>query len=624
VAARFRCHAEHHREEGPVRPVQLRATRLLPPQGREMVAQAHDRIITGERRERNANQFPRLFGGAVQVKALQGPALRGVLTAAAGAAITATALTACSASHANASRTVTLAHDLTIRLPQGAKATAKPAPAATASMSRYRTLLKILAPAVQVTVTNPAIVSFHVNAPAGAMPFVASFTGGRWKAIPSTYRAGILSARIPGDPVLVPLDWLSSALEAMVSEALQGVFGLASSATDPACALNGTLPVTDSNPRHHTVGYCAEPAAALPSGNVIARVTNERSYPIDLSYPASVGSRCGEYGKCLRFPANNDPWTTLGALLSPGNRKVLLLGSAQADAITATPAGQTATFSTTIDYPAMFFGFLESGVKLTVAIVTRGISKVKAAQVTSAAIHVLDVSACAKDGWRGPKGLVKLASSAFTCVGAFLPDILGKLGLRTLNLIVDAFQTATDFVAAGVAGMSGVLDSMTGASSHSLTIHGPALDTVVPTAADTFMAEGQDPNAAAPLHAPACHFGCSLSGDATAILDNMTWSMWNATEALGTGTEHLEDCIPNCASGGQYKVPVVVTFSKPVKDCAAQYGTGSTALGGTRWFWSRASFTYPEGLPKAFQGADALQNPWVFTPLIAAAKQSCS
>jgi hypothetical protein len=41
-AARFGYHAEQGREQGPVRPVQLRATRLPPLQNRELVAQDQD------------------------------------------------------------------------------------------------------------------------------------------------------------------------------------------------------------------------------------------------------------------------------------------------------------------------------------------------------------------------------------------------------------------------------------------------------------------------------------------------------------------------------------------------------------------------------------------------------
>ncbi len=45
---------------------------------------------------------------------------------------------------------------------------------------------------------------------------------------------------------------------------------------------------------------------------------------------------------------------------------------------------------------------------------------------------------------------------------------------------------------------------------------------------------------------------------------------------------------------------------------------------GTRWFWTRASFTFPNGLPKALQGGSAPKNPWVFSTVVTAAQQSCA
>jgi hypothetical protein len=134
------------------------------------------------------------------------------------------------------------------------------------------------------------------------------------------------------------------------------------------------------------------------------------------------------------------------------------------------------------------------------------------------------------------------------------------------------------------------------------------------TATHTFLAPGQDINAA-PLYEPACTgYGCSLSGDGTAILYQITWTTWSATKAVGTGTYKLDACNPSCAAGPVDPVPAVVTFSQPVKVCSAS---------GTHWVWSRASFAFPQGLPSAFQGQNAPINPWTFTPLIAAAQQSC-
>jgi hypothetical protein len=106
-----------------------------------------------------------------------------------------------------------------------------------------------------------------------------------------------------------------------------------------------------------------------------------------------------------------------------------------------------------------------------------------------------------------------------------------------------------------------------------------------------------------------------LSGDATTVLYNMTWSAWGATEAVGHGTENLEGCNPTCASGAQYRVAVTVTFSDPAKDCAA---------GQVRWLWTKATFAYPNGLPTALRGQNAPLNPWTFTALKDQLASTCS
>ena len=135
------------------------------------------------------------------------------------------------------------------------------------------------------------------------------------------------------------------------------------------------------------------------------------------------------------------------------------------------------------------------------------------------------------------------------------------------------------------------------------------------TATDTFLAPGQE-LIATPLYKPACTgYGCALSGDSTAILYQITWTTWSATQAVGTGTYKLDTCSTSCAAGPIYPVATVVTFSQPVKVCSSS---------GTHWVWSRASFTFPNGLPKALQGQNAPTNPWIFTGLVSAAQQSCA
>jgi hypothetical protein len=107
------------------------------------------------------------------------------------------------------------------------------------------------------------------------------------------------------------------------------------------------------------------------------------------------------------------------------------------------------------------------------------------------------------------------------------------------------------------------------------------------------------------VYRPSCTAGCVLSGDGTAVLWDMTWSTWTATEAVGSGTEKIDGCTPNCASGTPYPVRVTVTFTKPVKaGCSA-----ST----TRLYWTRASFNWPDGLPSALSGQNAPTNPFIYS-----------
>jgi hypothetical protein len=134
----------------------------------------------------------------------------------------------------------------------------------------------------------------------------------------------------------------------------------------------------------------------------------------------------------------------------------------------------------------------------------------------------------------------------------------------------------------------------------------------VPSGADVYFAESQDVRGTT-AHAPGCQAGCPLSGDGTTVLWDMTWPTWTGSEAVGTGTEKIDGCDPNCAAGPEYSVKVTVTFSQPARDCA---------LG--KWFWTYATFTWPDGLPPALTGDSAPTNPWDFTQVKAEATQSCT
>lgn len=143
----------------------------------------------------------------------------------------------------------------------------------------------------------------------------------------------------------------------------------------------------------------------------------------------------------------------------------------------------------------------------------------------------------------------------------------------------------------------------------------PASATVAAkTAPRVYLAQGQDIRGRL-LYRPTCKTGCPLSGDSTAILAKMTWRTWSSAQAVATGTYELDGCDPNCAAGPLYKVPAVVRLSHPVKVCSPA---------GTRWVWTRASFRFPHGLPKALRGGNAPLNPWVFSSVLAAARHSCA
>jgi hypothetical protein len=129
---------------------------------------------------------------------------------------------------------------------------------------------------------------------------------------------------------------------------------------------------------------------------------------------------------------------------------------------------------------------------------------------------------------------------------------------------------------------------------------------VLPPGSKVYFAEGGDISGTVDYR-PACTAGCALSGDSTTFLWNMTWRTWTTVDAVGTGTEKIDDCDPNCAVGHVYAVPVTATFSDPVQ-------AGCTAAD-SRLVWTRVSFAWPSGLPSALSGQNAPLNPFTYPEL---------
>ena len=184
-------------------------------------------------------------------------------------------------------------------------------------------------------------------------------------------------------------------------------------------------------------------------------------------------------------------------------------------------------------------------------------------------------------------------------------------------------QAAT--VAASQPASAGPVES-TAPSSPATAASAPATAATTPATApaaggstasaqpQVFLAEGGDVNGTS-VYRPACGSGCGLSGDGTTALWNMTWTSWTSTQAVGAGTEKIDDCNPNCAAGTLHAVAVRVTLSKPVMVCASGKGT---------WYWTRVAFTWPDGLPAAFSGDNAPTNPFDYDGITAQRAASCA
>jgi len=55
----------------------------------------------------------------------------------------------------------------------------------------------------------------------------------------------------------------------------------------------------------------------------------------------------------------------------------------------------------------------------------------------------------------------------------------------------------------------------------------------------------------------------AIACDGADQLANMKWSLWNGTQAVGSGVDYVNNCTPNCVGGKFSKVNVVVVLWRP-------------------------------------------------------------
>lgn len=514
-----------------------------------------------------------------------------------------------------AARTVTVTNGITITLPSAGHHAALPAvraeqePAATAILTRQlqisgRSLpsaIAVLAPAQHLIAAGPlpaggVILSFRVrpsSVPAGTSPFLASLdtATGRWVPVPSTYDAatGVISAHVTHFSIWAPLDWIKSAVAAVLEGALESLFSLGGLGGSPVCS-GGGIAVTDSRPGSG-IGACAQSDGASMA---LAKIVNQRPYPVDLLY---------ERGAQVSVPSA-DIFSQLGEdlnnLSSQWHDRVLLPAGAEADGTVALPAGKQAEFGTEMDTEAYLTSILGTGIRM-LAKMGGGLE----AKIAQDELDELDQATCLRDAAEAAQSATmslstaeSLASVAFECIATVAKGIS--------DAVFTVATLAASLITELVGGLWGILDTITGNADHLITLRASAPVTV-------YFAAGQDIFGQA-LYRPAT---AQVSGDGTYVLSGMTWSDWTAATAAGRGTALLDDCSPSCAQGRIYRVPVTVTFSRPVRACTSSYNARTTDI---RYFWTQAEFAYPDGLPRPVSPA---YTSWPFHGVAESAQQTC-
>jgi len=509
---------------------------------------------------------------------------------------------------------VAVTKNITVAVPPGDHHASLPAvkahkqPAATAILTRrlhvsgrwLPSAIAVLAPAQHLTASGPlppggVILSFRIqrsSVPAGSSPFLASLdtTTGKWVPVPSTYDAatGVVRARVTHFSIWAPLSWIKSAVAAVLKGALESVFNLAGLGTSPDCSGSG-ITVTDSRP-NSGIAACAQSSG---TGSALAKIVNQRPYPVDLLY---------EPGAQVSVPST-DIFTQLGEdlnnLSSRWHDRVLMTAGAEADGTVPLPTGQKAVFGTEMDPEAYLTSILGTAIHM-LAKMTFGMAR----NVVADEVDAIDKATCLRDAANTAASATMSLSTAES-LGSVALECVATVAKGISDAVFTVASIAASLATELIGGIWGIIDNVIGNADHLITLEASAPSMV-------YLAAGQDIYGQA-LYRPAA---AQISGDGTYALTGMTWSSWSASAASGSGTALIDDCNPSCAGGHIYHVAVVVNFSRPVRACKTSYNAPVTDI---RYFWSYATFAYPAGLPSAVSSAATT---WAF-PVAAAARQSC-
>lgn len=394
------------------------------------------------------------------------------------AALLVATVTSCSGSSATRTHTVSVAPGVTVTLSDGSPVvTATAEPTAGSAVTRPLTVggrslpgaLAVLAPPQYLKAHGPlpvggALISFHVDprqVPPGTKPFLASLdpATGLWVPVVSSYNeaTGDVSARVSHFSVWAPLDWVTSRIAAVVKGALLSLFGLAGTGAAPSCS-GDTIPVTDSRP-HAGIGACAQADGAA---DAVAKVVDERPYPVDLDYPA---------GARVNVP-DADPFEQLGEEinnLASEHDTVLLPGGAEADTTVSLAVGQTTSLRTVSDGEALLLGILGTAV----TIMTK-ISGGLAISTAKALLDALGKAQCLRDAVDTADTASLLLSTAQN-IGSVAFECVAAAAKGVSDVIFSVASIVASLAVELIASVWGAIDTAIGNGYHELTLQRPAI-----------------------------------------------------------------------------------------------------------------------------------------------------